>query len=104
VSSIFSGYSFEIFGRKITLFLSLLLTAFTITIMPYSSPSLLLLTLCRVGVTVFIAPLYSHPLVNDYVAKESRGKAFAFSAIGALIGDLIVFVVILTATRGMQIH
>jgi MFS family permease len=57
VISIISGYLFDMAGRKITIFLSLLSTAIVMALLPYSAPEILLLILCRVGITTFSAPL-----------------------------------------------
>ena len=42
---------------------------------------------CILGITM-AAPL-AHPLVADYVHRDSRGKALALSSMGIVIGEIL---------------
>lgn len=78
VFSFFMGYIYDLFGRKYTIFLSFLLGACFMFILPFASPTVYpLLILFKIGLDLTMAAPLGHPLVTDYVKKESRGTATA---------------------------
>ena len=77
--SLFVGYIFDIFGRKITLFLSLMGCGILIIAIPQTSPVVYpSLILVRMALGVMTIAPYSHPLVSDYVSKSYRGRVTAY--------------------------
>ena len=47
--------------------------------------------------------LLGHPLVNDYVKKDSRGKAVAILGFGTLAGEAFAVVVLFGLTKRMEL-
>ena len=72
-----AGYSYDMFGRKLIIFLAVSFASVILVFIPYTSPSLIALTMLRILLSVCIASLSCHPLVMDMIRKESRGKASA---------------------------
>jgi MFS family permease len=73
------GYIYDIFGRKKTLIVSLIGSAIVLFLLPYSAPNVWPgLYMIRALFAVFATVGVCSPLINDYVVKESRGKANAF--------------------------
>jgi len=78
-----------VFVCEIVLALSLFLAPLCApSIMPY-------LYLVRIFFVIMHMGTIVHPLINDYVCKESRGKANALQTIGSSVGDLFNYLVIL---------
>lgn len=46
----------------------------------------------------------SHPLINDYVRKSSRGKAVALNGCGVVIGELFTMGILLNFTKEMTYY
>ena len=98
----FIGYVFDIVGRRITLSISIGLQSIMVLLMPYTSPEVYpWLLILRMGLSVFWVPLFAHPLVSDYIKKESRGKQIALNGIGFICGDVFAFGILLNITRNM---
>jgi sugar phosphate permease len=43
----------------------------------------------------------AHPLINDYVRKNSRGKAIALNGLGQVFGDVLAMGGLLNVSRSM---
>ena len=43
----------------------------------------------------------SHPLINDYVRKNSRGKAIALNGLGSVFGEVMAMGVLLKLSKTM---
>lgn len=72
------GFVFDIFGRRITVFVSVFGGALVLLIAPLGAPDVSPFVYIIRGVyVIFTIGSSVHPLVNDYVQKESRGKASA---------------------------
>eukprot|EP00347_Sterkiella_histriomuscorum_P000548 403375429 len=98
------GAIFDIIGRKKTLFFCLIGSSINLVLMPLGAPhEAPYLYLIRCALVLFSVGLITHPLINDYVKKDSRGKASSFQTFGTLIGDLINFTVILTLFKNCDI-
>jgi MFS family permease len=95
------GYVFDLIGRRLTLIMALVPSGILVMYMPDVSPSLNQLTLLRSVISIALATLASHPFINDFVCKETRGRAIAIQSIGVVIGDLLTFLIMLNLTRGM---
>lgn len=102
VTTFFVSYIYEIFGRKITLFLSFFFTSMLFYIIPYTAPNynLLVAVRCMIGITMS-APL-SHPLIADYIVKKARGKAIALNGMGVTMGEVIAMGVLFNFTKNMD--
>lgn len=101
ITTVFSGYLYELAGRKITIFFSFITTAFILYALPYTAPSYSLLVLCRCGIGITMAPPLSNPLVSDYIMKKQRGKAVALSNIGIILGEVVSMGVLFNLTKAM---
>jgi len=63
-----------------------------------------MLIILRIGIIAAMQTLSSHPFINDYITKETRGRAIAIQSGGLVIGDLLAFLVVLNITRYMSPH
>lgn len=104
VSTFFVSYIFEIFGRKITLFMTFFLTSIIYFFVPYTAPSLNLLIVLRILIGVTMSAALSHPLIPDYVKASSRGKAVAFAGLGLVIGEVFSIGVLFTLTKSLNFY
>lgn len=71
------GYLYDLFGRRMTVFCTLVPGAVLTMFVPNAAPSIKLLIVLRIAMVMAISTLASHPFVNDYVNKETRGRAIA---------------------------
>ena len=46
----------------------------------------------------------SHPLINDYVRKDSRGRAVALNGCGVVIGELFTMGILLNFTKNLNYY
>lgn len=99
-----TSYVYELMGRKWTIFLSFISSAAIMVAFPYSSPDMdMLLTLrCFLGVTM-CAPM-AHPLIPDYIKRNSRGKAIAVSGVGLVLGEVFSIGVLFNQTKTMTYY
>lgn len=84
-----SGYIFDIFGRKYTLTLLFVLSGCMFVIFPYVSPNETLYYTCACVYTLFVTPINSNPLIQDYIQVESRGAAVGMSMMGLTLGVIV---------------
>ena len=89
ISLCFVSYAFELLGRKKTIFYSYVLTAIFYFFMPMTSPSYGWLLVVRIGMGISMAAPLAHPLVADYVHRNSRGKAVVLCGIGIVLGEIL---------------
>ena len=89
VMQIASGYIFDIFGRQMTVYYSLVFSGFIMIFFPLFAPNSYGFYMCRVIFSITSAPISNNPLVNDYVVKESRGAAVSFTMMGLSLGIII---------------
>lgn len=104
ITTFFVSYIFEIIGRRVTIFISFLLTAVLYFIIPYTAPSIemLIIIRCLIGVTM-AAPI-SHPLIPDYVKRNSRGAAIAISGVGLVFGEVLSMGILFNLTKNMSFY
>jgi predicted MFS family arabinose efflux permease len=93
VGSILIGFFFNIFGRRLAIFISCLMCTICIVLVPYTSPNYFYLVLNSVMLGTFIVPLITVPLSNDYVKTESMGLATSIKSLGFNFAQLFVFAV-----------
>ena len=72
-----AGTIYDIFSRKMPIFFAGIMGAFLLFLCPHSAPSIVWLTLIRACIQMCMSTMLSHPLIMDYVKKDSRGKAAA---------------------------
>jgi len=72
-----AGYIYDIFSRKLPIFMAGIIGGFFLLLTPHTAPSLTWLTFVRAVIQMVLATLSAHPLIMDYVRQESRGKAAA---------------------------
>ena len=89
VTLFFVSYAFEILGRKYTLFLSFFITSIFYFFLPRTSPSYSYLMFVRCLIAFSMAAPISHPLIADYIHRDSRGKAVALMGVGTVCGEII---------------
>lgn len=89
------GYIFDLFGRKVTLILSLIICTVMLAFIPYTSPSYNWLFAIRMLLALFHTPLSQNPLTMDYFRKDSRGKATSYNTMGVLAGEIFCFTVLI---------
>jgi MFS family permease len=96
-----AGYLYDILGRRLTIIFTMLPGAIVVMFIPNVAPSILLLIIIRICSSFGIWTLGCHPFINDYITKETRGRAVAIQSAGFIVGDLFTFVVMLNLTRAM---
>ena len=78
ISVLLMGYIYDIFGRRYTLAGFCIGSGATIMISPLGAPNPNpYIYLMRCLFVLFGVSYMTHPFINDYVLKESRGKASA---------------------------
>ena len=86
---IVSGFTFELLGRRVTLFALLLTLGLTVSQMPTTSPSLpAFYIVASLSVTLFNCLLFT-PLMADFVEADSMGKAMALQVMGMNTGMVL---------------
>lgn len=77
-------------------------TAIIFFIIPYTKPHFWFLAVMRCGIGVTMSGPISHPLINDYVRKNSRGKAIALNGLGQVFGEVMAMGVLLKLSKKMK--
>jgi MFS family permease len=77
-----SGFVFDIFGRRKTLFICFIVSGLTAIITPFAPNIYPCLLIIRIIFSMSVMPIQANPLVNDYVAPESRGQGFSVMFLG----------------------
>ena len=67
------GYIYDIFGRRKTLFVSIIMAATLLMLVPLAPSIYPWLPMIRAGVSVCLIAPVANPFINDYVKKKSRG-------------------------------
>ena len=102
VTVIFAGYIYELFGRKITIFLSFFTTALVYLYIPYTAPDFNKLMITRIILGVTMAAPTAHPLIPDYIKSNSRGKAIALNGVGVVLGEVFSMGILFNLTKNMK--
>ena len=97
-----SGFIFDIFGRKYTIFLSFVFVGLSLMLYPLGAPKENLFIFAGCVMNFFKAPLLNNPIVNDYVCKESRGTAFSFGFMGWNLANLISYMILYEYTKDLD--
>lgn len=101
VATIFVGYSYEILGRKLTIFWSYFLTGLIFIAIPYTAPNYVYMVILRCAIGVTMSAPMAHPLIPDYVVRKSRGKAVALTGVGLVVGEVFSMGVLFKYTMSM---
>lgn len=102
LTTLFTSYLFELFGRNLTISLGYFLTGIIYIMIPYTKPYIWLLTVLRCLLGVAMAGPVAHPLINDYIRKNSRGKAIALNGLGGVFGEVVAMGVLLELSKNMN--
>lgn len=81
--------------------LTILIGAISSVFIPYTAPSVLWMITLRTGLVITLSSLGSHPFVNDYVKKTTRGRAVSYQSAGYFVGDMFTFLFMLKITEDM---
>ena len=100
IASLTVGYLYDIFGRQVTLFFLFFIGSLAVFLVPLASPEVVpWVYLLRSLYAIFYAGVISHPLINDFVMRDSRGKAIALQNLGYVMGELINIVVVVSIVQ-----
>lgn len=102
IMTFFTSYTYELFGRKWTIFLSYLSTAIVMFLIPYTAPSWTYLVIARCAMGLTMAAPISNPLIPDYIKRSSRGQAVAMAGIGFVFGEVFAMGVLFNITKKMS--
>ena len=83
------GYLFDIFGRKALMLIIIILSGSLTVAIPWTSPNTSAFTACWISWQVLLGPMNSAPLLQDYVEKETFGRAVALFVIGMNVGMVV---------------
>jgi MFS family permease len=93
-----AGIFFEMIGRRNTITTCFIMQGICCIIFVAGSPSTLIFSLTRIVFQCFLMPIIVHPLVNDYVQVQYRGRATALQQQGQILGNLLSVAAIFTLT------
>ena len=99
-----AGYTYDLLGRKRIILLYMTLLCVCCFVFPLTAPSIAQLTMVRTLMQMTGVSLMGHPLINDYIKKESRGKAVSITAIGTLGGEAFGVIVLFGITKRMELE
>jgi MFS family permease len=102
VFSIFIGFLYDLFGRKFTVILSYIIIIIALVLIPYTAPSIVLLSLVRGMLGVGIQMQQGNPLTNDYITHDTRGKASIINSFGYILGETFSMAVLYNFTRHLD--
>lgn len=104
VTTFFVSYLFEIWGRRLTISISYILSAGVYFIFPYSAPNYNILMFFRILIAITMSAPISHPLIADYVKRNSRGKAIALAGVGIVFGEVFSMGILFNFTKSMNYY
>ena len=97
-----SGYLYDLFGRKVLLVIYFVIISISVYLFPRTAPNVGFLVAIRSLLQLLGASCLSNPLINDYVKKESRGKALALAAFGVACGEAFGMAVLFGYSKQME--
>lgn len=99
LGSIFIGYAFDIFGRRLTIAFSLYASSILIAIVPWTSPNIFpWLVVIRITIQLFQCAQVTHPLSVDYIEGDSIGRGYLLTGLGVILGEMICLGVLFKIT------
>ena len=103
VGSIFAGYIFDIFGRKRTITVSLVICSFLVAAVPWSSPHIWPgLVILKTAIQLMICVHVTNPLAADYIEGDALGRGHALAGIGVVVGEVLCLGVLFRLTASMS--
>ena len=96
------GYIFDIFGRRFSIYYMLIFGGLSLALIPTVAPSQLGFILTILMFNLFSGSLGNTPLIQDYAAKESYGRATALSMMGLSLGVLVSLSVLFEFTKNLD--
>ena len=97
-----SGFIYDIFGRRWTIFCSFFLSGLCILSMPLGAPRQWVYIVGNCLFNFVLSPIRASPLVLDYVTKQSRGTAISFGTMGFSIGVILSLSVVFEFTKDLD--
>ncbi len=82
VFSFVAGYFFDLVGRKFTVCFATIFAGGIFAWIPHTIPNVAYLIFVRCLLGIAFGTMGSHPFINDYVKKGTRGKAVAIGSTG----------------------
>ena len=98
----FFGYLYDIIGRFWFIIPSCFILSLQVAVIPYSSPHIWLLCICRATVSSINNLLQSNPLIMDYIKNESRGLVMSYATVGFVFGEFLM-IILFEFTRKLTI-
>jgi MFS family permease len=102
IASPFIGLIYDMIGRRMTVIISYILIATGLVFVPISAPNIFFVSLSRGCMGVGIQIQISNPMINDYVVKETRGKAFLLNGMGYVLGETFAMAILFNLTRNLD--
>jgi MFS family permease len=96
------GYIYDIFGRRFSVYTLLTIGGFTMAFFPLGAPDKKMYAICFVIFGVCVSPLSVAPLIQDYVCKDSYGRAMAFQLMGVCFGVCLSLGVLFNFTKNID--
>jgi MFS family permease len=105
IVSLLTGFFYDMFGRKLTIIIYMIIASATAFLTPLTSPSLYpWYFINRIFFGCSVMGILCNPLINDYIKSKSRGRAHAIQAFGQLIGTYFGIGVLFNATKGLEVN
>jgi MFS family permease len=96
------GYVYDIIGRRLTLFMSFVISSILLYFIPHTAPVVFPnLLLLRMAIAASLVAPIASPLIGDYLPKESIGKGAALVGVGFIIGEILSMGVLFNVTKEM---
>lgn len=103
VGSIFAGYIFDIFGRRLTLTISLIVCSVLVAAVPWTSPYILpWLVVIKVAIQLMLCVHVTNPLAADYIEGDALGRGHALSGIGVVVGEVVCLGILFRLTGNLD--
>ena len=99
VTSPFIGLIYDMMGRRLTVIISFCLIGAGLVLVPFSAPNITFASLARGLMGIGIQMQISNPMINDYVKRDSRGKAFILNNVGYVLGETFAMAVLFQLTN-----
>lgn len=97
-----AGYLYDLFSRKALITIYFFFLAGLLFLLPRTAPNVPFLVCVRALIQLFGSICLSHPLIMDYVKKESRGKAIALASLGVMSGEVFGMAVLFGYSKQME--
>lgn len=101
-SAVFAGYIYDIFGRRLTIFITLAVSSFLMAATPWTEPSFMWLVILKCVASFFIMIPICNPLCADYISREAVGRGVSINGVGAIMGEVLSMGVLFRITAEMN--